>query len=108
MADYSEYAKEDLILILDQRDQEITDKANRIKDLEDDVTAKDAEILALQEQLVPTPEGVIQGVNTLSKEQGMELAQLIRTTPSGVKAYCSFLYGLQRIPFTDVIPNRGI
>ena len=48
-------------------------------------------------------DAIINGINQLKTEEKRELTIKVRTTPEGIKAYTSFLYGIGD-PLDDVPP----
>lgn len=59
-------------------------------------------------------DGIIESINQLSDAEKRDLTIRVRTTPEGIKAYTSFLYGFGGLPSVPVdngntppIPDEG-
>jgi len=93
MADYSALSSNELINLLNQKDNELINQTNEIEYLKKQIstiqnpTATDGVITN------KTASSIILDVLDLEDSEKKLLPSLLRTTTEGIKAYTTFLYG---------------
>lgn len=93
MADYNSLSTNELVDLLNQKDNEITSLENKL------TTAQQA--VYIGSELGETANTVIARILSLSETEKKSLPSLVRTTQNGVRAYTTFLYGVATGETTD-------